>query len=117
VPPGNAPGGIDFRAINFTVKPIPMVVERNSGLNIADQLLDENVKQEITEINRLIKAKIIPSSQRFNECLKRIITSGEGGYFNQLNNSLAEIFMLEEEYSQPSETSFVNLLQTVVLNK
>jgi hypothetical protein len=105
----HALGGIDLRTCTAA---------RNIGLSAAaDELFNDGAEQEMIQINRLIKAKIIPSSERLRECLSRVPASGQERYLKQMNNFLAEIFMLEEEYGQPSETSFVNLLQTVVLNK
>jgi hypothetical protein len=116
IPPNNAPGGIDFRRINFTPKPMPNITDRNIQLDISSRAFDEVAKKELSEINRLVKAKIIPSSQRIKECLQKTKALDRQVCFKQLNNSLAEIFMLEEEYQQPSDNSFVNLLQLVVSN-
>jgi hypothetical protein len=113
----NSPGGIDLRRINFTVKDTPATVEKNIELSAAGELFNPGAEQEMLQINRLIKAKIIPSSERLKECLSKVPVSGQSRYIKQMNNFLAEIFMLEEEYGQPSEVSFINLLQTVVLNK
>jgi len=112
-----APGGIDLRAINFTVKNIASTAVTTNELNIKNSVLGDGAEQELAEINRLLKAKIIPSSERLKECLRKIPVPNQESYIKQINNCLAEIFMLEEEYAQPSEASFVDLLQTVVLNK
>jgi len=112
-----APGGIDLRAIDFTVKQLPAASGESAKMKSGDKFLDTGVEQEISEMNRLIKAKIIPSGERLKECLKKIPASDRVAYFNQLNNCLANIFMLEEEYVQPSEASFVDALKIVVLNR
>ncbi|MDD5130748.1 MAG: hypothetical protein PHS66_06875 [Candidatus Omnitrophica bacterium] len=112
----NYPGGIDLRAINLTVQNIPGALVR---MNSADRVdfFGGNVEQEIMQINKLIEAKIIPNGERLKECLRKTSLSNQGAYAKQINNCLAEIFMLEEEYSAPSEASLVDLLQTVVSNK
>ncbi|MFA5275349.1 MAG: HEAT repeat domain-containing protein, partial [Candidatus Omnitrophota bacterium] len=94
MPQGNAPGGIDLRVINFTVKHISSGTEKVNEVNTTGISLSNGSGQEITEINRLIRAKIIPSSERLKECLRKIPDSDREAYFNQLNNCLAEIFML-----------------------
>jgi CHASE3 domain sensor protein len=112
----NDPGGIDLRAINFTIRNRQMTLS-NPGTNpdIKNRIFDnDGVERELIEINRLIKAKIIPNDQRLNDCLQNIPESERVKYTREINNCLAEIFMLEEEYAEPSQASLVNLLQAVV---
>ncbi|MDD5115891.1 MAG: hypothetical protein PHW98_02355 [Candidatus Omnitrophica bacterium] len=72
------------------------------------------VEQEISEINRLIKAGVIPSEERIKECLMKTKDSGQKDYLNRLNDCLAAIFMLEEEYSRSADTAFVDTLRSIV---
>jgi len=112
--PEESPGGIDLRLINYQSRNIPVSRGVGNELSPRDQLLDLSVKQEIIQINRLLKAKIIPSGERLSECISKIPVSARRNYAGLINNCLAEIFMLQEEYGQPSEPYFVELLGTVV---
>ncbi|GEM_PF-1899710 len=114
--PGSAPGGIDFRRIDFTVKNMPETGNKKTAAGAGEGAVDAYAEQEMTQINRMIRAKIIPSGERLRECWKSVPASSQQRYIKQINNSLAEIFMLEEEYGKPSENSLVSLLQAVVLN-
>jgi hypothetical protein len=115
-PKRNAPGGIDFRSIDSAIRYKASTAENINKLNTADRSLNDGVEQDILQINRLIKARIIPSSERLKDCLRKAPASNQQGYNNQINNCLAEIFILEEEYAQPCDASFVDVLRKVVLN-
>jgi len=104
-------------SIDPETKPVPGSTEKMDKANIADKPLDNSLEQEISEINRLIRSGIIPNSERIKECLKKTTASNQKDYLDQLNNCLAAIFMLEEEYSQPCNTELVNTLRSVVSNK
>ena len=116
-PPGNSPGGIDLRSIHYKAMNVPILAGENGVEIISAKPPEENgPDKDLVQINRLIKAKIIPSGERLRECLRKVPASDQEIYNKQINSFLAEIFMLEEEYGRPGETSFVNLLQKVVLN-
>ncbi|MDD5128615.1 MAG: hypothetical protein PHO40_03060 [Candidatus Omnitrophica bacterium] len=104
-------------SINSETKSEPGSTEIEDKANTTDKPLDDNLEEEISEINRLIRSGIIPSSERIKECLKKTTTSDQKDYLDQLNNCLAAIFMLEEKYSQPCNTEFVNTLRSVISNK
>jgi hypothetical protein len=109
-----APGGIDFREINFTVKQTPGVFGGPTELKTPDEFSAGNIGAEMDEIQRLINARIIPSSERINDLLGSLRQTKEKGRFMRVNNFLAEIFVLEEEYSMPCDNSFVDILQKIV---
>ena len=115
MPQKYAPGGIDFRSIDFKAMSISSATEKISE-NTTDKLPSDSAEEELVQINRLIKAKIVPSSERLKDVLRKIPAINQERYIKQINNCLAGIFMLEEEYSQPCEASFIELLQKVVSN-
>jgi len=116
IPQSNTPGGIDFRATNFTRRNMASTTAENNEPAIKKSILSDEVEQDLAGITRLIKAKIIPSSDRLRECLNKIPPTDQNKYRQQINNCVTEILMLEEEYSQPSEPFLVDLLQTTALN-
>ena len=113
---GNNLGGIDFRNIQPVINRVA-----NFKTVIQDSLIQYKFdpivsEQESEKINKLIKAKIIPSAERLKEYLET--APGPDNYdncFKQVNNWLAESFRLEEEYLKPADTSMVAMLQLISL--
>ena len=94
VSPADAPGGIDFRDIAFTVRP--------AGAEFED---------EFFRIKKMLDAGIIPNGERLKECLDKIPASGRKGYRERVNNLLADIFTLEERYAQGPTPVFTGILK------
>ncbi len=112
----SAPGGIDLRSIAYKVEEISALKDDSGGSPAAASDSGGNPEQDLVQINRLIEARIIPSGERLAECLSKIPAQDQERYVRQINNCLAKIFMLEEEYSTPSQASLVKLLEKVILN-
>ncbi|MFA4988885.1 MAG: hypothetical protein WC572_04720 [Candidatus Omnitrophota bacterium] len=110
-----SPGGIDFRSFNFTTVNMPVggIGTRPIKRRGADVSC---LEKEIRQIDRLLKAKIIPSGERLKECIESIPGSQRKSYAVRMNSLLAEVFMLQEGYAQASDSAYVELLKEIISN-
>lgn len=107
---GQGPGGIDFRAMPMAVQPdsvgrlAGVPVSRLNGPHI-------NLDIELREIQRMIRAGIIPSLERIKECL---VASCQGKDCRQKREKilacLADILRMEEERAVDTESQMKEVL-------
>jgi signal transduction histidine kinase len=113
-------GGIDFRALPITAQP---VISAAPTFNLP-HLSKINLSQEWEEINRMLKAQIIPSAERLKEylqaaclkddldscrddmlsCIRDILRMEESNYA-QVDPSLKRLLVLLESDESPAELS------------
>ena len=105
------PGGIDFRALPIVTQPVGAA----SPLTLnppALTLKNVNLEKEWSEIQRMLNAGIIPSSQRIKEYLQSCCTKQEDitQEIDKVLSCIADILRLEEERCQPTEAALKELL-------
>jgi len=94
-----APGGIDFRSLPMTIKPMGSF----EGLNMrlpqlsSSALLSFNISQEIEQLNQMVSSGILPSGERVQELVSACLQKGQlQAYQEEILTILAETCKLQE---------------------
>jgi len=67
--PVQAPGGIDFRAMNLIIQPMGSLSGLNFRLPNSPELARMDLDREEAELNKMVEAGIVPSGERLKEYL------------------------------------------------
>jgi len=110
-------GGIDFRGLPIVTQPMP--VNRLSSSPVMPlSVLNMDLNEEWSQIQNMLNAGIIPSSQRIKEYL---IACCKNGDFNQeidkVLSCIANILRLEEDNCCATEASFREILSLLESDK
>jgi len=110
-----SPGGIDFRSLPITIQPAVVGQQPTVG---SPQMLNKgiNLVQEWSQIQNMVNAGIIPSSQRLREYLEASCKSGDASVeIDKMLSCIADILRIEEERcsaTDPALREFLDLLES-----
>jgi hypothetical protein len=111
-----APGGIDFRALPMTIKPVPAMAPGSRVT--APPALNISLDKEWSEIERMINAGIIPSIDRLKEYLESCGDSERlGRGMDKVIACIADILRIEEDRCELTDSALKQLLVLLESNK
>ncbi len=101
-----APGGIDFRAMNIKFEPLGSFVGLDYTLPKVANLEAFNPDEELNNFQRMVKAGIIPSGERIKEFIAACFQRQElGSRADELLLCMIGIFKLQEEECCPATSA------------
>jgi hypothetical protein len=107
------PGGIDFRGLPIVTQPIaqPANFSRGGAGNLRQPLSDVNLAEEWQQIQKILSAGIIPSSERIKEYVGAcFLEDNMDEQIDKVLSCIADILRLEEERCLPTEAGLKELL-------
>lgn len=102
-------GGIDLRSLPVMIQ--PGMVNSIYSLPVSHLIPTKNLDKEWLQIEQMVNAGIIPSSQRIKECLISSCLNGDPKEaIEKALSCVAEILVLEEENLSPLDADLYQLL-------
>jgi hypothetical protein len=115
-PPPQSPGGIDFRALPITTQPTNMPLIKGLSPQGISPVININLNEEWSQIQNMLNAGVVPSSQRIKEYVQACCQGqGSGQEIDKVLTCIADIFRLEEErvsQTDPTLKEFLVLLES-----
>ncbi len=102
-------GGIDFRALPIVIQAISNLRLSASSAISLSQLNSISLNQELQEIQKMVDAGIIPSTDRIKEYVQVSCLKGNSD-MQKVVSCIADILRLEEERCSPTEATLKDIL-------
>ena len=109
----NNPGGIDLRALPITTQSLNQPLTANIPVTGSDLNLTINLDNELRQIQDMLKAGIMPASERIKEYALASSSLKPEDYSREIGRLLgciADIFRLEEEKAKPTPQALKDAL-------
>jgi len=115
--PAQDKGGIDFRALPVTVQ-APAAGPALSSITASASLLNIDPDESLLQIRNMLKAGIIPSSERIKEYLQSCCLRHEmGREMEEILSCIADILKMQEERVMTTEPSLKEMLSLLESSK
>ena len=110
-------GGIDFRGLPITVQPM-LATGKSVDLSFNPNLVNFNLNKEWAEIENMLKAGIVPSSERIKEYLQSCCQKKEiSQEVDKILACIADILRLQEERVVSTDLSLKEMLALLESDK
>ncbi|MFA5345415.1 MAG: metallophosphoesterase [Candidatus Omnitrophota bacterium] len=107
------PGGIDFRALPIVNQPVNTAILKLSAADLA-RLNNINIDSEWSQIQNMVNAGIIPSSQRIKEyMLACCLRKNSGSQISRVLGCIADILRIEEDRVLDTDVELKSILTLV----
>jgi len=107
------PGGIDFRALPIVNQPVNTAMPELSAADLA-RLNNINIDSEWFQIQNMVNAGIIPSSQRIKEyMLACCLRKDSGSQISRVLGCIADILRIEEDRVLDTDAELKSILTLV----
>jgi len=105
-----APGGIDFRALPIVTQAIGNL-SANISHNSMQEMANMNLRQEWSDIERMVNAGITPSSERIKEYLQASCSKGNvDNDIDKVISCISDILRQEEECCHQTDATLKDIL-------